>query len=210
MKSKNKLFCLMLLTASVSLLTTGIASAQFRKAGIKGGLNVSNLYVDNVNDENPRYGFNAGLFGQPYSTKNFALQVELLYDTKGSRTVYDGIVYQEVDYNLNYLTLPVLAVFKLGESAEIQLGGYAGYLLNTNISYSGNLGSGADKIDKSNLKSMDYGLVGGFALNFGITSVGVRYNYGLAKIAESNTAKLLIGDSKNSSAQIYIAFNFLK
>ncbi len=209
MKSKNILFC-SVLVAAVSLLTTGIASAQTRKAGIKGGLNVSNLYVDNVNDENPRYGFNAGVFGQAYSTKTFALQVELLYDTKGSRTIYDGIVYQEVDYNLNYLTLPVLAIFKIGESAEIELGGYAGYLLNANISYSGNLGSGVDKIDKSNLKSMDYGLVGGFALNFGMTTVGVRYNYGLAKIAESNAAKSLIGDSKNSCAQVYIGFNLSK
>ena len=210
MKSKNNFFCLILMTAIVSLLTTGKASAQFGNAGIKGGLNVSNLYLDNVNDENPRYGFNLGVYGQPYSTETFALQVELLYDTKGARTVYNGIFYQEVKYNLNYLTMPVLAVFKLGESAEIHLGGYAGYLLDANISYSGNLANGVDKVDKANLKSMDYGLIGGFGLNFGKATAGVRYNYGLAKIADSDAARSVIGNSKNSSAQIYIAFNLSK
>lgn len=209
MKSKNISLCLLLL-ALITVWPTQRAAAQFGKAGIKGGLNVSNLYVDDVNDENPRYGFNLGVYGQPYASDVFALQVELLYDTKGARTIYDGIVYQEVKYNLNYLTLPVLGVFKLGESAEIHFGGYTGYLLDANISYSGDISNGVDRIEKSNLKSMDYGLSGGFALNFGMTTAGVRYNYGLAKIAESDAAKSVLGDSKNSCAQIYVAFNLSK
>jgi len=209
MKSKMNLFCLLFVTAFVFSLTTG-ASAQFKNVGIKGGLNVSNLYVDDVNDENPRYGFNIGVYGQPYASAIFALQVELLYDTKGAKTVYEGMAYQEIKYNLNYLTLPVLAVFKLGESAQIHVGGYTGYLLDANISYSGDLANGVDKIDKDNLNSLDYGLSGGFGLNFGMSTVGLRYNYGLAQIAKSNGAKAVIGDSKNSCAQVYIAFNLSK
>ncbi len=181
--------------------------AQMR-AGVKGGLNVSNLYVDDVDDENARYGFNLGLYGQVLSSDVFAIQPELLFSTKGSKIEYGGALFdQTVKYNLSYLDLPILAVFKLGDAAEIHVGPYVGYLLGASISHDGDLGSGADEIDKDHLKSFDYGLSGGFGLNFGNLQVGARYNFGLAELADSDAAKLLINDSKNSVAQIYLALN---
>jgi len=193
----------------VTLLATSLDTSVFgqARAGIKGGLNVSNLYIDDLDDENARYGFNVGLFGQVLASETFAIQPELLYSTKGSKAFYEGIVDQTVKYNINYLDLPVLAVFKLGESAEIHVGPYASYLLNANISYSGDIINGDDEIDRDHLKSFDYGLVGGFGLNFGAAQVGARYNYGLAKIADSDAAELVLGDSKNSVAQLYISLN---
>jgi len=193
----------------VVLIATSLENDVFAqaRAGVKGGLNVSNLYIDNLDDENARYGFNVGLFGQVLASETFAIQPELLFSTKGAKAFYEGIVNQTVKYNLNYLDLPVLAVFKLGESAEIHVGPYASYLLNANISYSGDVANGSNEIDKDNLKSFDYGLVGGFGLNFGAVQVGVRYNYGLAKIADSDAAELVLGDSKNSVAQLYLSMN---
>ncbi|WP_276372560.1 porin family protein [Chryseolinea sp. H1M3-3] len=196
-------FCLL---GSASLLSSDVY-AQI-KGGIKGGLNVSNLYVDEVDDENARFGFNIGFYGQVLSSDAFAIQPELLFSTKGSKVEYGGNFFdQTIKYNLSYLDLPVLAVFKLGESAEIHIGPYASYLLGASISHEGNLGNDVDEIDKDHLKSFDYGLAGGFGLNFGNFQVGARYNYGLAKIADSDAAELLIGDSKNSVAQIYLALN---
>lgn len=193
----------------VTILATSLDNTLFAqaRAGVKGGLNVSNLYIDDLDDENARYGFNVGLFGQVLASETFAIQPELLYSTKGSKAFYEGIINQTVKYNLNYLDLPVLAVFKLGESAEIHVGPYASYLLNANISYEGDIANGDDEIDKDHLKSFDYGLVGGFGLNFGAVQVGARYNYGLAKIADSDAADLVVGDSKNSVAQLYLSLN---
>lgn len=192
---------------SFASLISNEVHAQMR-AGVKGGLNVSNLYVDDVDDENARYGFNLGVYGQILSSDVFAIQPELLFSTKGSKIEYGGNFFdQTIKYNLSYLDLPVLAVFKLGESAEIHVGPYVSYLLGANISHDGDLGSGVDEIDKDHLKSFDYGLSGGFGLNFGNIQVGARYNYGLAKLADSDAAELLIGDSKNSVAQLYLAFN---
>jgi len=191
---------------AVSLSSTDLL-AQMR-AGIKGGLNVSNLYVDDVENENTRFGFNLGFYGQVLSSDVFAIQPELLFSTKGAKVEYGGNLFdQTVKYNLNYLDLPVLAVFKLGESAEIHVGPYLSYLLAANISTDGDFGSGVDEVDRDNLKPFDYGLSGGFGLNFGPFQVGARYNYGLAKIADSDAAEVLIGDSKNSVAQIYLSFN---
>ncbi len=57
----------------VTLLATSLANDVFAqaRAGIKGGLNVSNLYIDNLDDENARYGFNIGVFGQVLASETF-------------------------------------------------------------------------------------------------------------------------------------------
>ncbi len=204
---KLKIRVAILLMSLLTLSMIHTVSAQAR-VGIKGGLNVSNLYIDNIHDENARYGFNVGLYGQILSSDFFAIQPELLYSTKGSKAFYEDLGDQTVKYNFNYIDLPVLAVFKLGRSAEIHVGPYVSYLLNANISYSGDVINGDDEIDKDDLKSYDYGLAGGFGLNFGPMQAGVRYNYGLVKIADNAASELYLGDSKNSVAQIYLSLNF--
>lgn len=177
------------------------------RVGIKGGLNASNLYINDVNDENARFGFNAGVYGQILSSEVFAIQPELLFSTKGSQADYGGIVNSTVRFNLNYIDLPVLAVFKLGPSAEIHAGVYGSYLLSANIKYSGNIGNGTNEINRDNLKSYDWGFSGGLGLNFGPVQIGARYNYGMVKLADSAGARQLLGNSKNSLAQLYVALN---
>ncbi len=207
---KKKIINMLLLAIVATVLSSTLAFGQSpRKAGIKGGLNVSNLYIDDVNDEDARYGFHVGFFGEVISSEAAALQLELLYSTKGSRAYYDGILNQEVKYNLNYLDLPVLAVIKLGETAEIHLGGYASYLLQANIQYDGDWGSGNEEVDRDRLRSFDYGLTGGVGFNFGAMQVGARYNYGLLKIANDDVSEAIIGNSKNSNAQVFVAFNLM-
>jgi hypothetical protein len=107
-------------TATTTTKTENETATRTARGGIKGGLNVSNLYVDDVNDENARFGFNVGLYAQLFSSEVFAIQPELLYSTKGTRTTYDNILMGEGDakFNLNYLEVPVLAVFKLGRSSR--------------------------------------------------------------------------------------------
>lgn len=193
-----------------AILCCGVITAEAQdspRMGIKGGLNVSNLYLDDVTDENPRFGLNLGIYGQIFSNDAFAIQPELLFSTKGSHDEFDGVFDGKVKFNMNYLDLPVLAVIKLGESAEIHAGAYASYLLHANVSYEGDLGSGSEDLDRDNFKSFDYGLVGGFGLNFGAVQVGARYNFGLVEIADSDAADLILGDAKNSVGQIYMAFN---
>jgi hypothetical protein len=195
-------------TTTTTTKTENETATRTARGGIKGGLNVSNLYVDDVNDENARFGFNVGLYAQLFSSEVFAIQPELLYSTKGTRTTYDNILMGEGDakFNLNYLEVPVLAVIKLGEVAEIHFGPYWGYLLAANIDYDGDTDS-FDELDRDNFRDWDFGLAGGVGLNFGATQIGVRYTQGLKKLANSNEADALLGDAKNSCAQLYIAFS---
>lgn len=211
MRIKNKISKLTFITTIICLTSFLQAEAQSpSRMGIKGGLNVSNLFIDNVDDENARIGFHVGLYGQLFASEAFAIQTELLYSTKGSKHSYtSGSFNQDIKYNLNYIDLPILAVIKLGEEVELHAGGYASYLVNVNTSYDGDLINGTDEVDKDNLKSYDYGLSAGLGFNFGTgVQVGARYNYGLVKIAESSGAQALIGDARNSNAQVFVAVNF--
>jgi hypothetical protein len=183
--------------------------ASRAKAGIKGGLNVSNLTSgENLNDRNARFGFHAGVFGQLFVNEGFAIQPELNYSTKGNKVTLEyGVIDQENKFNLSYIDLPVLAVFKLGNAVEIQAGPYWAYLLEANIDTDGDLGDDFVQLGRDNFDNWDYGLAGGIGFNLGGVQLGARYNYGLNDIAKSSGAKRVLGNSKNSVGQIYVAFN---
>jgi hypothetical protein len=206
----------LLLCAGVLTLTACNAQAQERpRVGFKGGLNLSNLYVNDVDDENARIGWHAGFYTQLLSSEAFAIQPEINYSTKGTGVTYgsvgpDGIgLNHDTRFNLQYLDIPVLAVFKLGKAAEIHAGPYWSYLLGANVrNNDGDPNNDFDTIDRKNFDNWDYGLVGGIGFNLGeSTQLGVRYNYGLNEIAQSRGAKALLGNAKNQVAQLYLAFN---
>lgn len=178
------------------------------RAGIKGGLNLSNLITDEVTDRDARVGFHAGVYGQLFVTEGFAVQPELNFSTKGNRVTSNfGIIDQETKFNLSYLDIPILAVFKLGNVAEIHAGPYWAYLVGASIDTDGDLGDDFVELDRKNFDNWDYGLVGGIGFNLGDVQLGARYNYGLNEIARSDGAKNLLGNARNSVGQVYLAFN---
>ena len=195
-------------TTSKSSDDRDVSPARAR-AGIKGGLNVSNFTSgEQISDKNARFGFHAGVFGQLFVNEGFAIQPELNYSTKGNKTTIEyGVIDQETKFNLQYLDMPVLAVFKLGNAVEIQAGPYWAYLLGANIDTDGDLGDDFVQLDRKNFDNWDYGLAGGIGFNLGNVQLGARYNYGLNKIANSEGAKRILGGAKNSVGQIYLAFN---
>lgn len=191
------LMCAMLIPLSII--------AQDIKAGVKGGLNFSNFAsLENVEDQSMRTGFHAGVFAQLPILDGFAIQPEILYNTKGTRATYDaGIAEGDAHFNLSYIDIPVLAVFKLGESANIHIGPYVGFLLNSNID--------ADLVGEMNaedsFKTLDFGLAGGFALDFEVLSIGTRYNLGLSNITEGAASDAILSEVRNSLAQVYLSLN---
>lgn len=205
---KRKFAITVILTAILAAFTVP-AQTQEISSGIKGGLTMSNLYIntDDIDNENARFGFHLGLFTQMMYFETFGIQGELLYTTKGTKATYKGLINQSVDFNLNYLELPILFVVRPMDLLEIHAGPYLGMLLNTDIKLSGAI-EGSDDISRGNFKSLDYGLGLGAAVNLGNTQAGARYNLGLRKIADSDVAKLLLGSSKNSYIQVFVAFRF--
>ncbi|MBC7572083.1 MAG: PorT family protein [Spirosoma sp.] len=211
----NKSMKLMLATATLSAgmlaATVSDSFGQGRpRVGIKGGLNASSLFysTNGASNKKERIGFHAGLFAQIPAGEFFAIQPELLYITKGASADYNVLGFNgNNSFNLNYAELPVLATFKLGQTVELQAGPYVGYLLNSNVSSNGDLGSGITTINRDNFNKVDYGLAGGVNIYFGKAFVGARYEQGLQNIAKSGTANTLLGNAKNSVGLISVGFS---
>lgn len=195
-----------ILTAIVLVLLSFSAKAQY--FGIKGGLNFSNLNVDNVSDKNMRSGYHFGAYANLPITQGFSIQPEVLYSTKGNKANYKfGPISEDVTTKLNYIDVPILAVIRLGDMAQLEVGPYFGLLVNSKLKYEGAF-EGSDDLDNDAFKTLDYGIAAGFAVNLSFLQIGARYNYGLQEIQDSNSAKLIYGAAKNSYIQLFAALRF--
>ncbi|WP_323755382.1 porin family protein [Roseivirga sp.] len=199
-----------IITSIFSLLSlvafTSQSQAQEFRSGIKGSFNLSNFYSNDIDDNNLRPGFSFGVFNESQIGPTAAIQTEFLFSTKGNRSEYrSGPFNGEAKFNLNYLELPVMLDLKAGSALDITFGPYVSYLVSANVTTEGDFGSSYSEIDRDELKAFDFGFSGGLGLNFGNTELGARYNLGLTEIANSNNARSVMGDAKNSVIQFYIA-----
>lgn len=180
--------------------------------GIKGGVNFTNLYTEDVDDNNILTSFNAGLFVNLPVTSGVSIQPELNFSRKGSELVYDNAFASGTTrLKLNYLEMPVLLKLNLTPNLNIHFGPYAAYLIDGKATNESNDGSFnfEDNISNDDLNKWDYGLSGGVGLDFGSTSLGVRYNYGLQTIGKERNfggSTYTFPDSKNSALSMYIGF----
>lgn len=178
--------------------------------GIKGGLNLTNLYVDDVQDENMKAGFHLGLFAKLPVVKGLAIQPEILYSVKGSTINFGILNNNQYRFNLNYVEMPLLAIINVTPHFNLHGGGYVSYLAQANIKKeSDGPNDQIADLDENDFNRMDYGLVGGLGIEAQNVSIGARYNYGLKEIGKSgNFSNLLLGNGKNSAISIYIGFAF--
>lgn len=179
------------------------------KFGIKGGLNMSNLYTEDVDDQNVLLGFNLGVFMEMPITSRISLQPEIIYTTKGAELEYDNATVQGTGkFKLNYIELPLLMKFNLTDNFNVHFGPYAAYLIDskiTNEDENGNINF-EQEIDKDDLNKFDLGLAGGFGIDFDGFGIGARYNYGLTTVGKERTVlgqTYTFPDSKNSVLSIY-------
>jgi hypothetical protein len=183
------------------------------KFGIKGGVNLTNMYVQDVSDENMKVGFNAGFFAKLPVTKGFSIQPELLYTSKGAKEEYNNFIEGRGEYrfNLNYIELPVLAVFNVARNFNVHVGPYVAYLAEANIKDLKDNGT-IDEItdlDADNFNRIDYGVAGGLGIDISNFTLGARYNYGFREIGKSGSLSgQLTKDSKNSAISLYIGIGF--
>ncbi len=221
MKTTTKTKFNMLLTVLLLTCVAGYSqqqqtsdeSALTPKLGIKGGVNLSNLYTNNVKDENAKVGFNAGLFAKIPIVTGVSIQPELLYTTKGAQLTYDNILQGSGKYrfNLNYIETPLLMVFNVTKNVNINGGAYAAYLTSAKIKDVDNNGdvNGVRDLNAENFNRFDWGLVGGIGFDIENLTIGARYNYGLREIGKSGS---LSGDltqnSKNSALSLFIGIGF--
>lgn len=169
-----------LLTVFAALMVFA-ASAQF-KGGVKAGLNLANTSGD-VEGDDMLIGFHVGLYGQFDLSDALTLQPEVLYYGAGDKQGDESI-------KLNYLAIPVMFKYKLGDMFNVQAGPQLGLLLSTDPSEL-----------KDGLKGTDFGLNLGLGATFSKFSVDARYSLGLANIVDSDDF-----EGKNNVIQISLGY----
>lgn len=204
---------LLILLFAASIPTMAQVDQNVLRLGVKGGVNFTNFRVDEIADNNMKAGLNLGLFVRMPVSETISIQPELLYSSKGSKLKYDNFLQGEGEYrfNFNYLELPVLGVFSIGDHFNIQAGPYVAYLASANIKDMEDDGSiqGIADLNEKNFNRLDYGLAAGIGFDFNGFIAGARYTYGLNEVGESNNLSgQLTNNSKNSAATIFIGFGF--
>ena len=182
--------------------------------GVKAGVNASNLYTKDVDDENMLIGFNIGLFAKVPVNNFLAIQPELYYTTKGAENTYNNaLVNGSAIFNVNYIELPLLVVVNFTKNINIHVGPYAAFLISGKVSNksSASLFNFEDEIDTDDYNKIDAGIAAGVGLDFGAVGIGLRYNYGMANVgkeADYNGTTYTFPDGKNSVFSLNLAVGF--
>ena len=202
MKNSKKLIFASLVLSFMSF-TAVQAQEKTASFGFKGGLNFSNLYTDNVDDNNVLTGFNAGLYAKFPISNNIAIQPEISYTTKGAELVYNNAFVQgTAKFNVNYIEVPVLLVMNITDNFNVHVGPYAAYMVSGKTTNDSKLISTRTELDTNDFNKFDAGLAGGVGIDLDVVNFGVRYNYGLTKIEKDDS--FISSDAKNSVLSAYI------
>lgn len=173
---KTKLFSLI----AISILFSFAASAQFN-LGVKGGANISKIDGRSFKEEF-RYGYHLGGFVEIGLGGRLGLQPEVLfnqYSTKvdsNFRAIYQNAFSSATNRSvkLNYLSIPVLLNYKLGNVLALQAGPQFGILLDQDKNLLEN--------GQQAFKSGDFSLVGGAQIKITKLRISGRYGVGLSNL----------------------------
>jgi hypothetical protein len=210
---KRNVYAVLALALALMLITPSL-HAQHSRFGIKGGVNLSNMYTNDVNDKNTKIGFNGGVFLKAALSDHFAIQPEVLLTMKGAELDYNNdFVSGTGNFSLNYVEVPLLAVINITPNFNIHGGVYAASLINVTVTNKGTISSFdfAKDLGRDNFETLDYGLVGGIGFNFNLVSFGVRYDYGMNTVGKSydfSGVSHVFPDGKNSALQLYLGISF--
>jgi opacity protein-like surface antigen len=202
-----------ILLIGIALLSMGGLSAQeYVKFGVKGGVNSSTFSGDGFGDfDNPnsRTSFNLGLLAEIPVSDKFSIQPEVLYSGQGYDIASRNNT-NDVEYQLDYINVPVLAKFYLVEGLSLEAGPQVGFLVNSEIDSNPSQDIGDVPLNEDQFNKVDLSLGLGASYKFrGGFFVNARYNYGLSDVYDDSYSSLFKNsDVKHSVLQGGIGFLF--
>ncbi|HCM22589.1 MAG TPA: hypothetical protein DIC46_17860, partial [Porphyromonadaceae bacterium] len=206
---KLKLSIVIVMLAMVSAL-----SAQVN-LGIKGGVNLSNFYGDELSDKNAKVGFHIGLAGDYEFAPNMSLQSGLFFTTKGAeyKNSLAGLS-GSISATPMYLQLPVHFAYKVdvtpGTRIVFHAGPYVAYGIAGKTKWKVEAGNASIQDESENvfgdnglLKPFDAGLGLGVGAEFGRILLDLGWDAGLVNVSKSDN-----GNVKNQSAYLSVGYLF--
>ena len=213
MKNKIQLFSALIFCLGATLTTAQAQTNESANAqiGVKGGVNFSNMYTEDVDDNNVLTSFNAGLYASIPLTSSIAIQPEFLFSRKGAELAYDNaFVTGKAKFKLNYIEVPVLVKVNLTKNFNIHAGPYFAYLIDGQVTNEtdGGTFNFEDNFDNDDFNKFDYGVSAGLGFDFESIGIGARYNYGLSTVGKERSfggTNYTFPDGKNSNISLYVA-----
>ena len=183
---KIKLSLVIALLGMVSLV-----GAQNTSFSIKGGLNMSNFYGDELSDKSMKTGFHAGIGADFEFAPNMAIQTGLLFSSKGAKYTTD-VLNSELDVTANFLQIPIHYAYKIdvmpGTRIVLHAGPYIAYGIGgkAKVNVAGENMVESDTFDSDfGLKNFDAGLGLGVGAEFGPILVDIGWDMGLTNLSRA-------------------------
>ena len=209
----------------VLLAMASLVSAQSASVIIKGGLNMSNFYGNNLNDKNVKPGYHGGVGLDLEFVTNISLQTGLYFTSKGAEYTASIPIIKDVEYSVtaNYIQLPIHIAYKMevkpGTRLFLHAGPYIAYGVGgtrtINSTYTADLdkflgGQEIDTFDKDfGYKPFDIGVGLGVGVEFGVLLIDLGWDMGLKNIARNiNAIEVYKPNKKNQSAYLSIGYKF--
>ena len=205
-------FILFIFTLNATCEAQQTSSPRF---GIKGGVNYSNLYTQNSEDNKMMPGYTIGVFNKMPITERIALQPELYYTTKGAEVTYNNaFVDGTARFKVNYIEMPILLVLNLTDHFNVHVGPYVAYMINGSVKNESNINlfNFEDNINTDDYNRLDAGIAAGAGFDFGRLGIGVRYNYGLTKVGKEKSflgTTYIFPDANNGVLNLYVSISLL-
>ncbi|WP_412476386.1 porin family protein [Flavobacterium sp. TBRC 19031] len=197
----------------VTVFALGLTTVVFaqKKGAVEFGINVgfNNSTVSNSDvSADTAYGFNIGGSMDYYFSDRWSIKGKLIYDQKGwdNGFIEDSNGFDYVtDFNINYLTVPVMANWHFGRKRNwfLEFGPYMGFLLNAE-----DVRFGTDVTDSFN--STDFGLSLGIGVKIPVSDkLKLFFEYegqgGMSDIFKVNEFSRVT----NSRSSFNVGLNFL-
>lgn len=168
------------MTAILALGFASISSAQGKgdvEFGVNIGFNSSTVVVSNsIFQPDNGQGLNIGLAADYFFSDRWSIKGKLTYDQKGwdNGSFEDENGFYTTDYNLNYLTVPVMANWHFGSKRNwyLNFGPYVGFLMSAKETT-------GDVDVKEAFNSTDFGLALGIGVKIPVSDklkISIEYD----------------------------------
>jgi len=172
-----------LIIATVSLIALATRAQSNVHLGLKAGVNVASLKIENGDDLDSKASFNVGGLAHIHVTKHFAIQPELILSGQGGK--YD-VGNSTGKVNLTYLNIPVLGQYMFGDGFRLETGPQLGFLLSAK-----NKLNNVTVDVKNSYKTTDFSWAFGvgYVSEMGL-GADLRYNLGLSNINDASSTNV--------------------
>lgn len=155
---------------AVCLATSIWMRAQSVQFGLKAGVNISHVKVENEPDFESRAGMYVGGLAHIHVSPHFAVQPEIFYSSQGGKKNAETL-------KLGYINIPVLMQYMTGNGLRLQTGPQLGIAVSGEDEY-----ESVTNDFKGHMKTGEFGWVVGASYQFPGSGLGIdaRYTLGLS------------------------------